>query len=152
MEKLRAEAQRVKEVLSANTDIEARVEGILYDTYFSSKVCRCVVFSVVSNRVCLCFRCVSSHGRKPMIQVTRAEFEKMNAPLFTELLEPVKALLAANDLTVDDFESLLFALFVFCVDVCLSLTVCQVHNISEIQVIGGGARIPKVSGDEISRF
>jgi hypoxia up-regulated 1 len=38
MEKLRAEAQRVKEVLSANTDIEARVEGILYDTYFSAKV------------------------------------------------------------------------------------------------------------------
>jgi hypoxia up-regulated 1 len=42
----------------------------------------------------------------------------MNAPLFSELLNPIKMLLASNDLTI--------------------------NNITEIQVIGGGVRVPKV--------
>lgn len=76
-----------QEVLSANTDIEARVEGLLHDVSFHAKV-------------------------------SRADFEKLNAPLLTELLVPVKQLLEANGLTV--------------------------ANISEVQVVGGGTRVPKV--------
>lgn len=87
MEKLRAEAQRVKEVLSANSEIDARVESLVDEFNFQLKV-------------------------------TRAEFERMNGPLLSELLGPIKNILAANDL--------------------------QVSNITEIQVIGGGVRVPKV--------
>lgn len=87
VEKLRVEAQRVKEILSANTDIEARVEGLVDEVSFATKV-------------------------------TRADFEVLNANLLASMLGPVKALLEANDLT---------------------------HaNITEVEVVGGGVRVPKV--------
>ncbi len=87
VEKLRAESQRVKEVLSANTEIEARCEGLLDEYNFAHKV-------------------------------TRTEFERLNAVLFSELLEPIKVILQSNKLTT--------------------------ANISEIQMLGGGTRVPKV--------
>jgi len=87
VEKLRAEAQRVKEILSANTEIDARVEGLLEDYNLAKKV-------------------------------TRTEFERMNSVLFSEMLVPIKNLLTNNNLTP--------------------------ANISEIQMLGGGTRVPKV--------
>ena len=55
-------------------------------------------------------------------KVTKVEFERLNSPLFSELLQPIKTLLENNHLTI--------------------------ANISEIQMLGGGSRVPKVREGE----
>ncbi|EDQ91732.1 uncharacterized protein MONBRDRAFT_31181 [Monosiga brevicollis MX1] len=85
--KLLKEAQRVKTILSANTETFAQIEGLFEERDFKCKV-------------------------------TRDELEAMAAHLYPRVLKPVETALAAANLTLDQLTNLI--------------------------IIGGGVRMPKI--------
>ncbi|XP_052804905.1 hypoxia up-regulated protein 1-like isoform X2 [Mya arenaria] len=87
MAKLLKEAKRVKKVLSANADHQARVEGLLDEEDFKMKV-------------------------------SRAEFEEMCSDVFERVTKPIDVALKASEITLGE--------------------------ISDVILMGGGTRIPRV--------
>ncbi|RUS70581.1 hypothetical protein EGW08_021660 [Elysia chlorotica] len=87
MAKLLKEAERVKKVLSANTDHTAQVEGLLDEKDFRSPV-------------------------------TRAELEHLSEDLFDRITKPIEEALKVSEITLPE--------------------------ISEVILMGGGTRMPKV--------
>ncbi|OQR67435.1 hypoxia up-regulated protein 1-like [Tropilaelaps mercedesae] len=85
--KLYKEAERVKKILSANTEINAQVENVMEDVDLK-------------------------------VPVTRQEFEEMCADLLTRVTQPIDDALASSQIPLDE--------------------------ISQVVVIGGNTRIPKI--------